>query len=64
VWVVRDVKTKVIPFFMVTSVRSGVLVVLVNVSRVKEIAMRVFRIDKVIYLHDGECIQRLLMVKH
>ena len=63
-WVVRDVKTKVIPFFMVTSVRSGVLVVLVNVSRVKEIAMRVFRIDKVIYLHDGECIQRLLMVKH
>jgi len=29
------------------------LVVLVNMSRVEEIAMRVFRIDKVIYLHDG-----------
>ena len=57
VWIVRDVKTKGIPFFMVTSVRSGVhvLVVLVNMSRVEEIAMRVFRrrIDKVIYLHDG-----------
>ena len=33
-------------------------------SRVEEIAMRVFRIDKVIYFHDGGCIQRLLMVKH
>jgi hypothetical protein len=57
VLIVRDVKTKGIPFFMVTSVRSGlhVLVVLVNMSRVEEIAMRVFRrrIDKVIYLHDG-----------
>ena len=55
-WIVRDVKTKGIPFFMVTSVRSGghVLVVLVNMSRVEEIAMRVFRrrVDKVIYLHD------------
>ena len=29
------------------------MVVLVNMSRVEEIAMRVFRIDKVIYLHDG-----------
>jgi len=31
------------------------LVVLANMSRVEEIAMRVFRrrIDKVIYLHDG-----------
>jgi len=42
---------------MVTSVRSGghVLVVLVNMSRVEEIAMRVFRrrIDKVIYLYNG-----------
>ena len=65
-WIVRDVKTKGIPFFMVTSVRSGVLVVLVKMSRVEEIAMSVFRrrIDKVIYLHDGgNCIQRLLMVK-
>ena len=57
VWIVRDVKTKGIPFFMVTSVRSGVhvLVVLVNMRRAEEIAMRVFgrRIDKVIYLHDG-----------
>ncbi|MEJ2772175.1 IS6 family transposase [Stygiolobus sp. CP859M] len=57
VWIVRDVKTKGIPFFMVTSVRSGVhvLVVLANMSRAEEIAMRVFRrrIDKVIYLHDG-----------
>ena len=26
VWIVRDVKTKGIPFFMVTSVRSGVYV--------------------------------------
>ena len=50
-WIVRDVKTKGIPFFMVTSVRSRihVLVVLVDMSRVEEIAMRVFRIDKVIY---------------
>jgi len=34
VWIVRDVKTKGIPFFMVTSVRSGVhvLVVLVNMK--------------------------------
>jgi len=57
VWIVRDVKTKGIPFFMVTSVRSGVhiLVVLANMSRAEEIAMRVFRrrIDKVIYLYDG-----------
>jgi len=29
------------------------LVVLVDMSRVEEIAMRVFRIDKAIYLHDG-----------
>ena len=51
VWIVRDIKTKGIPFFMVTSVRSGVhvLVVLANMSRAEEIAMRVFRrrIDKV-----------------
>ena len=57
VWIVRDVKTKGIPFFMVTSVRSGVhvLVVLANMSRAEEVAMRVFRrrVDKVIYLHDG-----------
>ena len=54
-WIVRDVKTKGVYPSSFTSVRSGVhvLVVLVNMSRVEEIAMRVFRIDKVIYLHDG-----------
>ena len=29
------------------------MVVLVNMSRVEEITMRVFRIDKVIYFHNG-----------
>ncbi|ADB86330.1 conserved hypothetical protein [Saccharolobus islandicus L.D.8.5] len=57
VWIVRDVKTKAILFFMLTGVRSGVhiLVVLVNMSRVEEITRRVFRtrVDKVVYLHDG-----------
>ncbi|QIW25275.1 IS6 family transposase [Sulfolobus sp. S-194] len=57
VWIVRDVKTKAIPFFMLTSVRSGIhiLVVLVNMRGIEEIARRVFRtrIDKVVYLHDG-----------
>ena len=57
VWIVRDVKTKGIPFFMVTSVRSGVyvLVVLANMKRAEEVARRIFkvRVDKVIYLHDG-----------
>ena len=49
-----------------TSVRSGihVLVVLVNMSRVEEIAMRVFRrrIDNLL-ARWGNCIQCLLMVK-
>jgi hypothetical protein len=57
VWIVRDVKTKGIPFFMVTSVRSGVnvLVVLANMKRAEEVARGIFklRVDKVIYLHDG-----------
>ena len=52
-----DDKTKGIPFFMVTSVRSGVyvLVVLANMKRAEEVARRIFkvRVDKVIYLHDG-----------
>ncbi len=55
VWIVRDVKTK--GTFLLTSIRSGVhvLVVLASMKRAEEIAMRVFRrrIDKVIYLHDG-----------
>jgi hypothetical protein len=57
VWIVRDVKTKGIPFFMVTSVRSGVhvLVVLANMKRAEEVARGIFkvRVDKVIYFHDG-----------
>jgi hypothetical protein len=57
VWIVRDVKTKGIPFFMVTSVRSGVhvLVVLASMKRAEEVARGIFkvRVDKVIYLHDG-----------
>ncbi|WP_016730715.1 IS6 family transposase [Saccharolobus islandicus] len=57
VWIVRDVKTKAIPFFMITSVRSGVhvLVVLANMKRAEEVARRIFKVmmDKVIYLHDG-----------
>ena len=57
VWVVRDVNTKAIPFFMVTSLRSGVhvLVVLASMGGVEEVARRVFnvRVDKVVYLHDG-----------
>ncbi len=42
VWIVRDVKTKGIPFFMVTSVRSGVhvLVVLANMKRAEEVVRR------------------------
>ncbi|QGA69685.1 IS6 family transposase [Sulfolobus sp. E11-6] len=56
VWIVRDVVTKAIPFFIVTSLRSGfhVLIVLVNMRGIEEIASRYFkRIDRVIYLHDG-----------
>lgn len=52
VWIVRDVKTKGIPFFIVTSVRSGVhvLVVLVSMKRAEEVARGIFkvRVDKVI----------------
>ncbi|BDB99811.1 hypothetical protein SACC_28280 [Saccharolobus caldissimus] len=56
-WVVRDVNIKGIPFFMLSSVRSGVhvLVVLANMEKAEGGARKVFntRIDEVIYLHDG-----------
>ncbi|MEM3189193.1 MAG: IS6 family transposase, partial [Saccharolobus sp.] len=54
------VKTGAIPFFMVTSLRSGVhvLIVLTNVKNAEKEAEKVLktRIDKVIYLHDGATI--------
>jgi len=56
VCIVRDIVTGAIPFFMVTSLRSGlhVLVVLVNMRGVEALASKYFkRVDKVIYLHDG-----------
>ncbi|WP_218267523.1 IS6 family transposase [Saccharolobus shibatae] len=57
VWIVRYVKTGAIPFFMVTSSRSGVhvLIVLTSVKNAEKEAEKVLktRIDKVIYLHDG-----------
>jgi len=42
VWIVRDVKIKGMPFFMVTSVRSGVhaLGVLANMKRAEEVVRR------------------------
>ncbi|BDB99598.1 IS6 family transposase ISSto2 [Saccharolobus caldissimus] len=59
VWVVRDVVTRGIPFFMVTSLRSGlhVLIILVKMREVEELASRYFkRVDQVVYLHDGASI--------
>ena len=55
VWIVRDVKTGAIPFFMVTSSRSGLHVLVVLTKNVEKEAEKVLktRIDKVVYIHDG-----------
>ncbi|BCS93893.1 MAG: IS6 family transposase ISSto2 [Metallosphaera javensis (ex Sakai et al. 2022)] len=52
-WVVRDLNTGVIPFFMVTEARSG-LDVLILVGGVREVELRVRgEVLKARYVHDG-----------
>ena len=58
-WIVRDVKTRAVPFFMVRSARSGVhvLVILAAMRGMEELAGKYFkRVDEVVYLHDGASI--------
>jgi transposase-like protein len=58
-WIVRDVKTRAVFFFMVRSARSGVhvLVILAAMRGMEELAGEYFkRVDEVVYLHDGASI--------
>ncbi|PVU69518.1 IS6 family transposase [Sulfolobus sp. SCGC AB-777_L09] len=58
-WIVRDVKTRAVSFFMVRSAGSGVhvLVILAAMRGMEELAGKYFkRVDEVVYLHDGASI--------
>ena len=53
-WIVRDVKTRAVPFFMA---RSGVHVLVILAASMEELTGRV---DEVVYLHDGASIYNAL----
>jgi transposase-like protein len=49
-WIVRDVKTRAVPFFMVRSARSGVHVLVILAASMEELAGKYFkRVDEIVY---------------